>query len=159
MIRILLISAVVIVLAGSGGLRSQTAPSNEIWKLNVKKSKYEPGPPPKSQTRMIQTNGKNEKYEVEGVTASGNHIAWTFDVHYDDKDYPIRGLGAPRGADTIAVTRLNPNTTQTTLKKAGKVVQTARNVVSKDRKVLTITVDETDASGKHFHNVNIFERQ
>jgi len=49
--------------------------------------------------------------------------------------------------------------TQVTLKKSGKLVQTARGVVSKDGKTMTNTFTGSDAAGRPVHNVVVFDKQ
>ncbi len=71
-------------------------------------------------------------------------------------DYPATGSGV---YDSIALTRVNANTFDATLKRAGKVVQTARNVVSADGKVMTVTVNGADvATGRTFRTVIVLDR-
>jgi len=41
------------------------------WELNVAKSTFRPGPPPKSLTRVYETSGENVKYTDSKVDADG----------------------------------------------------------------------------------------
>ena len=86
------------------------------WKMNSGKSKYSPGPAPKSVTLKIESEGDNIKISTDGIDAAGNptHVAYT--AKYDGKDYPV--TGSPN-ADTVAVKRIDAGTTQSTLKKTG----------------------------------------
>ena len=60
----------------------------------------------------------------------------------------------------VALTRVDANTFDATLKRAGKVVQTARNVVSADGKVMTVTVNGADAAtGRTFRTVIVLDRR
>ena len=79
--------------------------------------------------------------------------------YYDGKDYPISGNGTPNGADAISMKLIDPNTTDAILKKAGKVVQTARSVVSKDGKVMTITAQGTNPRGQPTSIVTVWDKQ
>ena len=143
----------------SGLLLAQSNPFIGTWKLNTAKSKYNPGPPPQSVTRTYEAQGDGVKVNTEGTAADGSHIAYSYTANYDSKDNPISGTGVPSGADTIALKRINPNTTEATLKKAGKVVLTARNVVSKDGKITTITAKGTNANGQPTSNVTVWDKQ
>src|SRR5262249_59633252 len=58
------------------------------WKLNVAKSTYDPGPPPRSATRAIEARGNGTRQATEGVDAAGNRVAYEYSANYDDKDYP-----------------------------------------------------------------------
>jgi len=54
------------------------------WKLNVEKSKYVPGPGPKSMTRTVEAEGDEVKFTYEGVAADRSAISYTFAVAYDE---------------------------------------------------------------------------
>ena len=128
------------------------------WKLNVAKSTYDPGPPPRSATRTIEARGNGTRQATEGVDAAGNRVAYEYSANYDDKDYPMTGSGTPNEADSIALRRIDNFTVDATLKKDGTVVQTTRGVLSKDGKVLTYTSKGT-AHGQTTSSVTVWERQ
>ena len=98
----LVLSIVVLSAVAAGPLFAQTNPFLGTWKLNVAKSKFEPGPAPKSLTRTIVADGGGAKYPIEGVTADGKPISYSFSTKYDNKDTPVSGSGMPGGADSIA---------------------------------------------------------
>ena len=50
-------------------LQAQSNPLVGTWKLNVEKSKFDPGPAPKSLTRTVVAQGEGVKYTFEGVAA------------------------------------------------------------------------------------------
>jgi hypothetical protein len=126
------------------------------WKMNPAKSKYSPGPAPKSVTVKIDSDADNIKLSSDGIDAAGNptHIEYT--AKYDGQDYPI--TGAPN-ADTIALERIDASTIQSTSKKAGQVVMIVRSVVSKDGKTRTSTFKGTDAKGQDVNNVVVYDKQ
>jgi hypothetical protein len=98
------------------------------------------------------------KVSVDRVNGDGSSQEFEYTTNLDNKTYPITGDG-PHGADSIAANLTAPNTIQSTLKKGAKVVATATAVVSSSGKVLTITTKGTDASGKHFTNVGVYDKQ
>ena len=126
------------------------------WKLNVEKSKYSPGPAPKSFTVKIEPAGKGVKWAGEGISADGKPIAIEFTANYDGKDYPIKGSAV---ADTVSLRRIDALTTERINKKAGKVVETQRRVIAKDGKSFTVTVKGTNAKGEPVNNLLVLERQ
>jgi hypothetical protein len=137
---------------------SQTDPFLGTWKLNVKKSKFVPGPPRKSETTIVVTGPTGMKVNVDRVNGDGSTQQFEYTSNLDNKTYPITGDG-PYGADSIAANLTAPNTIQTTLTKGGRVVASATTVVSANGKVLTITSKGTDAKGKHFTNVSVYDKQ
>jgi hypothetical protein len=126
------------------------------WELNLAKSKYSPGPAPKSQTRTYEAVGEAVKYTAKGVDAEGKPTLVEYTASYDGKDYPI--TGSP-DADTISLKRIDDHTSEATQKKAGKVVLTVKRVISTDGKVLTTTASGTNSKGQAFKNVVVFDRK
>ena len=53
------VTLILAMMAVPAGLRAADAPFVGTWKLNVAKSKYNPGPPPKSQTYQFEPSGAN----------------------------------------------------------------------------------------------------
>jgi hypothetical protein len=151
--------AAVVVLSMTG-LLAQSNPMVGTWKLNLAKSKFTPGPAPKSQTATIKAAGDGIKNVTKGIAADGSATAYGYTAStLDGKDYPLTGTGTPGGGDTIAVKRIDANTFESTIKKAGKVVQTVKVVYSKDGKLRTITAKGTDKSGQPTSLVAVYDRQ
>jgi hypothetical protein len=125
------------------------------WVLNVAKSKYSPGPAPKSASTIIQAAGQGYKFSVKNEQASGAVQQWSFTTNLDGKDVPITGNNP--NADTVAVKRIDANTLETVAKKDGKVTTTQRNVVSADAKTRTVTTTGVDAQGEKVNNVAVYE--
>jgi hypothetical protein len=141
----------------AGSLSTQTSdPLIGSWKLNVEKSTYSPGPPPKSGTITYEPAGAGIKVTTEGVDADGTPTATYYTANWDVKDYPITGS---QTADTVSLNRIDEYTTERTDKKDGKVVGTLRRVVSQDGRTLTITTKSTNAKGQAVNNVIVYEKQ
>ena len=126
------------------------------WKLNLAKSKYDPGPPPKGPnvTRIEAVPG-GLKFTVDGVNAEGKptHFEWT--AKFDGKDSPVKG---DPNRDTVALKKINDHTFEVVNKKGGKVTTTARSVVSNDGKTRTVTTTGTNSKGEKVNNVAVFEK-
>jgi hypothetical protein len=135
---------------------AQTDPLIGTWKLNLAKSKFSPGPPPKSQTVTYEAVGQGVKVTVKGTDAEGKPIDTQYTGNYDGKDYPV--TGNPNW-DTISLKRIDAYTVEFTRKKAGKVVGTGTSVVSKDGKTRTITTEEINAKGEKISNTAVFEKE
>ena len=144
--------------AGSSAVRAQSNPLVGTWKLNVTKSKYDPGPTPKSLTRTVEAHGDGVKYTFEGVAADGTPIAFGFSAQFDGKDNPVTG-SMPAGADSISAKRINANHYVATLKKGGKEIGVSKVAVSKDGKVTTVDATGTTASGAKEHDVQVYDKQ
>ncbi len=125
------------------------------WKLNFEKSTFDPGPAPSSETVIYEKAGDGVKRTVETVRADGSRDTRAYTAKYDGKDYSDIGPNF----DTIALTRIDVWTVDETVKKAGRVVYMARQVVSKDGRIITTTVTGTDAIGQIMHNVRVLDKQ
>ena len=127
------------------------------WRLDAAKSKYTPGPGPKSVTSTYEAAGKGYKVSVRNEPASGPVQQYSYSSNLDGTDSPVTGNNP--NADTIAVKRIDASTLELVSKKAGKVTTTQRNVVSADGKTRTVTTTGTDAQGQKVTNVAVFEKQ
>ena len=148
----------VLAVVGFSMVNAQASPLVGVWKLNVEKSKYDPGPAPKSMTRTVAAEANGVKYTFEGVAADGTAITWGFSAKFDGKDYPITGT-SPNGADMISAKRVDAHHYVATLKKGGKVVGTSRVAVSADGKVTTVDATGVTASGAKSHDVQVYDKQ
>jgi hypothetical protein len=143
---------------GYSTLQAQSNPLVGTWQLNTTKSKYDPGPAPKSLERTVVADGDGVKYTFEGVAADGKPIAYGFSVQFDGKDNPISG-SIPSGADTISAKRTDSNHFVATLKKGDKVIGTSKVSVSKDGKVTTVDSTGTTATGAKAHDLQVFDKK
>jgi hypothetical protein len=128
------------------------------WKLNLEKSKYDPGPAPKSLIRTVEAAGDGIKYTFAGVAADGTAISYGFTVHFDGKDNPVTGSMAA-GADNVSAKRVDANHYVATLKKGGKEVGTAHVSVSADGKTTTVEGTGVTATGAKSHDVQVYDKQ
>jgi hypothetical protein len=127
------------------------------WKMNPSKSKYNPGPAPRSLTVRIESDENGFKLDSQGVDANGQPFHTHFEAKFDGKDNPAPGL--PNGADTVSVKRLNDYTIQSSQKKGGELLVTVTVVVSKDGKTRTSTYEGKDAQGHAVHQVVVYDRE
>lgn len=152
-------AVVAMVVLVHGVAMAQTNPLIGTWKLNADKSKFTPGPGPKSLTVTLEAAGDGVKSTSDATGADDASTSWSYTANYDGKDNPITGTGVPGGADTVSLKRINANTTESILKKGGKVVRMARFAVSKDGKTMKIVAKGTDADGKPASTRLVFDKQ
>ena len=130
-------------------------PAIGTWKLNVAKSKYTPGPSPKSATITYEETADGIKRTGESVDAEGKTTSFEYTAKYDGKDYPVTGSDL---YDSITIKRINDQTAEAILKKSGREVSNARRVVSEDGKVITLTITGTSPKGEKMHNVVVYDK-
>jgi len=128
------------------------------WKLDVAKSKYTPAPMPiKSLTVTREASDGGVKHTTKGERADGTAINASYTAKYDGKDVQVSGNSQ---YDTIAIKQLNANTLTDERKKTGGPYKaTGRTVVSNGGKTMTTTTKGTNADGKEFTQVLVFDKQ
>jgi hypothetical protein len=154
------LGVVALVAAASAAMLAQTQKDAHIgtWKLNVPKSKFNPGPGYKSETRTYEPTADGYKFQGERVNPDGSTQKYGFVVKYDNKDYRVTGKD-PGGADTLAVKLVDANNIESTSKRGAEVLYTSKVVVSNDGKVMTITTKGKNADGEPFDNLQVYDRQ
>ena len=150
-------ASVLAALLGGAVLAQSTDSQVGTWKLNLAKSKYSPGPAPKSATTKIEAVGAGTKIIVDQEQADGSMRHWEFTANYDGKDNPV--IGDNPNADMMARTRINATTIRTISKKGGKVTTTQTSKVSADGKTRTVTTKGVNAAGQQVNNVAVYDRQ
>ena len=126
------------------------------WKINLEKSKFDPGPPPKGPNfSEIEAIEGGLKFTNDGVNAEGKptHSEWS--GKFDGKDNPVTGDPT---RDTTALKKIDDYTYEILNKKDGRVVGTIRNVFSRDGKTRTQTGPGTNAKGIRTNSVVVYEK-
>lgn len=145
----------ILALGVTSSLNAQANGLIGTWKLNVAKSKFSPGPAPKSMTITYSAEGDGLKVVVDIAPAAGAAQHWEMSALYDGKDHPVTGNP---DADTISAKKVDDRHTESTFKKGGKVMAVNTRVLSADGKTLTITSKGTTSDGKPRTDVQVFER-
>lgn len=146
----------IILVAGTALAQSNNS-SLGVWKGNVAKSRFATGTAPVSFSVKVEAAGAGVKTTVDSATADGTVRHWVFTANYDGKDSPITGNS--QYGDTVALTRVDANTTRSVYKLKGTVTATQTAVVSADGKTRTITVKGKNAAGQAVDQVNIYDKQ
>jgi hypothetical protein len=128
-----------------------------VWKANIAKSKYSPGPAPKSVTiTTTAVAGGSFRSINETVPATGAPAKTDTTYRFDGKDNKITGNP---NADTQSYTRVDDRHWTVVSKKAGKVTMTSKVELAADGKSRTTTQTGTDAQGKAVNNTIVYEKQ
>ena len=162
-IRILpLILAMIVVSAGLWGQQGgQQDPQVGTWKLNVAKSKFNPGPPPQSQTVTTKPYGNDGvTLSLDGLNARGEKFTIAYSAKYDGKEYPRieAGAGAVSG-QTVTLQRMDARTIERIAYLAGKKLTTERWVISPDGKTRTVNQTGANPQGVQVNIVMVYEKQ
>ena len=126
------------------------------WKVDVAKSKYEPGAAPKSEILRFEPVGDGFKVSLDGVNQQGPYHSEAIGK-FDGVDVPVVATPARQAAFTYAFSRLDERTWEIVIKVNGRRQLIVRNVVSEDGK--TMRGVSTVTSRGQINQVVIYEKQ
>ncbi len=136
--------------------QAPTSPTIGTWALNLAKSRYNPGPAPKSETRTYEAKAVGIRETIQVETADGSSYTETSIYRENGKPYAMNGT---TDIDTHEVTRVSSRETRITWMRAGKVVGHATNIISSDGKVMTQTRTLINGAGQRLQDVRVYDRQ
>jgi hypothetical protein len=128
------------------------------WELNLEKSTFDPGPPPRRQSLWYKAEGKGLTALLQGIDAAGKPISLdpsNLVINFDGRDHPTARVNY----DSSAWTRISSNKYVVNRKKAGKVVLTSTNVVSDDGRTMTITTKGIGEDGRPVNNLRVYDKR
>lgn len=128
------------------------------WELDLAKSSFTPGPPPRKQTLTYRAAGPQWTALLQGVDASGKPINPDVDnllINFDGRDHAT----PTADYETTAWRRVDDRKYLIVRKKAGKVVLTSTNVLSPDGATITITTTGHNGAGQTINNVRVYQRR
>lgn len=99
--------------------------------------------------------GLRTKVLIDGVDANGHAFHSVWEGRFDGKERPVSGDPA---SDSRSYTKVNDNTLDFTVKKAGKVVASGRIVVAADEKTRAVTSWSTNSKGKKVKSIAVYDR-
>jgi hypothetical protein len=155
----LLLAATASFFSSDGRLRAQTVSSEQdmllgSWHLDLVKSRYIPGPPPRSETRTYVRDKEGLKGTIHRRRDDGREEVIVYRADFDH-EFPVMGA---EGYDTVRLKRIDARTAEAVLSHAGRVFGTARRVVSEDGRTMTITFRQEDR-GHLESNTAIYRKQ
>lgn len=123
------------------------------WRLVVAKSKYSPGPPPRSETRVYRRQSDGVHGVVTRVLADGKTEKFEYTANFG-QDIVVTGIA---DYDRVTLRKVDELTSDAVLSHAGNVFGVARRAVASDGKSMTITFDRT-SNDLRIHNVAVYEK-
>jgi hypothetical protein len=139
-------------LAQSGGNAGQERLLG-TWRLDLAKSKYSPGPPLRSETRVYTRDAKGVKGTIDRVYGDGRREVIEYRAEVDI-DVPVSGAKA---YDAIRFKRVDELTTEGVLSHAGRVFGSSRRVIAEDGETMTITF-RREEPGDMINNFAIYRK-
>jgi hypothetical protein len=151
--RFSIIFAVIILMSSvPSAVIAQSSPEIGVWKLNLAKSKFYNLATPKSETRIVEPQGKGVKVHEVGVAGDGSPIDFAYSYTYSDND-------EPSATGDVTVKRLTAHTFLGTSRRDGKIVGTTRVSISDGGNVMTFIESGTDDQGKQTGYTAVYDKQ
>ena len=157
-VQSLLLAATAGFLSSDGRAQSITAEQELLlgsWRLDLVKSRYIPGPPPRSETRTYVRDQEGMKGTINRRRVDGREEVIQYRADFDH-EFPVMGTQA---YDTIRLKRIDARSAEAVLSHAGRVFGTARRVISEDGRTMTITFRQEDRAGILESNVAVYRKQ
>jgi hypothetical protein len=126
------------------------------WEMNAAKSKFNPGPAPKSITVTYEPAAGGLHVLTNTVFADGGSAKSEYTAAPDGKDYPITGVDQ---VETVSVRQIDALTSERIDKRGGQRVQSYTRQVYADGKTLVVTQKGTDATGSPVDNEIVFDKK
>jgi hypothetical protein len=117
---------------------AQSLPADALigtWQLDVARSKYSPGPGPKSETRVYRLADGGVKAVITRTHRDGQVETIEYGANQDSINHVI---GTP-DYDAVTLKKVDAFTAEATLSHAGRLFGTARRVIAKDGMSMVIT--------------------
>ncbi|HSE43035.1 MAG TPA: hypothetical protein VLH08_19905 [Acidobacteriota bacterium] len=152
--KTILLSALVLFIAGAFLFAASHDAHMGNWKLNEAKSKL--SSPARNTTVIYEAAGDKIKITVDGVDRDGkpSHNEWV--GMFDGKEYPVTG---DPNTDARSYKLVDDHTLELTNTKGGKVTTSGKIVVSADGKTRTVTTSGTNPEGKKVENIAVYDKQ
>ena len=143
-----------------------------MWKQNMEKSTYDPGPPPLKGSGSVRQYAAGDDGAIVAITMTISpeglpSLGAISAASYDGKDYAQHTLATlasslgshigPRVDRTISYTLIDPYTVEIVQKQDGQVVSKSTRTISRDGK--TMTERFTIVQEQRAANILVFEKQ
>lgn len=135
---------------------SAADPSIGTWKLNVRKSRFTPGPGFRSETRTYAREQDGVRVTIQTVDGKGRSVTSIYLTTPDGQQHSVSGTGGP--ADAVALKRIDDFNAESTLMHGGKEIAKTTRSVAEDGKTMTITYKGLDPEGDPVNYIMVFDK-
>lgn len=132
----------------------RTTPFTGVWKLELTKSSFHPGPPFRSFAVTFAPDGTRK---LDLIGADGQALQATLPWS-DGKEVSVM-VSQGNMENVTAVSKIQGRTFNDTWREKGKIIEKVRGVVSSDGGTLTTDVRGIDRQDLKFHNRLKFQKQ
>jgi hypothetical protein len=127
-----------------------------VWRLNVDKSVYNPGPAPyKRATMKVERVDDEVRFSYDFVHLRGGvqHLEWT--GNFDGNDYIVQGIDEYM---TYAYKQVDARTYEIVAKADGQVAAVATVTISPDGRTLTTVTRRKNGRGQDITTTTIYDK-
>ena len=125
------------------------------WILDVEASDYSPGPIPEHEMRTYKKHGDKIKGIITRIARVGNSKTLEYIADYDSLEYPVMGS---RIVSSVKLQRVTARSSEVIIRHAGRILGTARRVISEDGNTMTISY-RGQVEQNQVNNVAVYRRQ
>jgi hypothetical protein len=135
-------------------------PLEGTWKLNAAQSKIAPNQAdaPKEVTMVFRVVGDQFEFTETGTQIDGKAIAGKYTLYLNGGVFKAL-QPAPAEGESSVETMFEPGNRFLTTLKNGRQIEVQHLVIGKDGKTMSITAKGTDAKGKPFESVLVYDKQ
>lgn len=152
----LLGAVLAIAILAPAGARAASDPFIGTWKLDLGRSSFTPGPPPKAKTLIFSATADGVLIDETEVEPDGQVL--TFKIPYARGGKPTPQNASP-AYDMLSVTQPDAYTADWKVMRKGEVIGFAKATVSRDGRILTMVSDiKPDATSSRSQHA-VFVRQ
>lgn len=153
---VIALTASVFALAAPALGAAQADPMIGDWKLNLAKSKFSPGPAPRSSALNVHAAGDGLMAMFDNVNAQGTATHPMFTVLCNGQPQPVTGSAV---TDAMSCRRSDPYSQSFTNMKEGRATTNGTVTISRDGRTMTVSTKGTNANGQQIDNVAVYDKQ
>ena len=152
------VAAVLVAFALCAGVgKAQVIPELDAvigtWQLDLARSTFNPGPSPTAEVRIYEPEHEGIKTTIRTQHADGTATTVEFVASYNEVIAAVTGSTT---VDAIQMKRVDDLTAEAVLRQGVAAVGTARRVIARDGRTMTITVTRTGPQPGS--NVSVYRR-
>jgi hypothetical protein len=126
------------------------------WNLVIEKSKFNPGPPPKSEVRTYVQTPEGIVATITTVQSDGTKRTISYPWQPDGTERAVLGSEL---LDTIRLERVDNLTAEATLRHGDKVIASERRTLALDGTSMTITVKDISLEDRPIDIIAVYEKR
>jgi len=126
------------------------------WNLVIEKSKFNPGPPPKSEVRTYVKTPDGIVATVSTTQSDGKERTVSYPWQSDGKEHAVVGSDL---LDTIRLERVDNLTAEATLRHGDKIIASERRTLALDGKTMTIVVKDISSDDRPIDVTAVYEKK